>query len=83
MNKIKLLAAAAIVTTLVGTAFAENPMVGGAAMYPNNAPAVAATVPVTVVYCNAKTVHAAIQTSVPGTSKRCLVNRIVPQRPVE
>ena len=35
MNKIKLLAAAAIVTTLVGTAFAENPMVGGAAMYPN------------------------------------------------
>jgi uncharacterized surface protein with fasciclin (FAS1) repeats len=35
MNKIKLLAAAAIITTLVGTAFAENPMVGGAAMYPN------------------------------------------------
>jgi uncharacterized surface protein with fasciclin (FAS1) repeats len=35
MNKIKLLAAAAIVTTLVGTAFAENPMVGGAAMYSN------------------------------------------------
>jgi uncharacterized surface protein with fasciclin (FAS1) repeats len=35
MNRIKLLAAAAIVTTLVGTAFAENPMVGGAAMYPN------------------------------------------------
>src|ERR1700723_2075638 len=35
MNKIKLLAAAAIVTTIAGTAFAENPMVGGAAMYPN------------------------------------------------
>jgi uncharacterized surface protein with fasciclin (FAS1) repeats len=35
MTKIKLLAAAAILTTLVGTAFAENPMVGGAAMYPN------------------------------------------------
>jgi uncharacterized surface protein with fasciclin (FAS1) repeats len=36
MNKIKLLAATAIVATaIVGTAFAENPMVGGAAMYPN------------------------------------------------
>src|ERR1700727_2362925 len=36
MNKIKLLTAAAIVATaFVGTAFAENPMVGGAAMYPN------------------------------------------------
>jgi uncharacterized surface protein with fasciclin (FAS1) repeats len=34
-NKIKLLAAAAIVTSFVGVAFAENPMVGGAAMYPN------------------------------------------------
>jgi uncharacterized surface protein with fasciclin (FAS1) repeats len=34
-NRIKLFAAAAIATTLVGTAFAENPMVGGAAMYPN------------------------------------------------
>src|ERR1700691_546349 len=35
MKKITLLAAAAIATTIVGTAFAENPMVGGAAMYPN------------------------------------------------
>src|SRR5580692_12615925 len=36
MNKIKLLTAAAIAATaFVGTAFAENPMVGGAAMYPN------------------------------------------------
>jgi uncharacterized surface protein with fasciclin (FAS1) repeats len=36
MNKIKLLTAAAIIATaFVGTAFAENPMVGGAAMYPN------------------------------------------------
>src|ERR1700683_3419676 len=36
MNKIKLLTAAAIVATaFVGTAFAEDPMVGGAAMYPN------------------------------------------------
>src|SRR6202050_4948730 len=36
MNKIKLLTAAAIVATaFVGTAFAENPMVGGAAIYPN------------------------------------------------
>jgi uncharacterized surface protein with fasciclin (FAS1) repeats len=35
MTKIQLLAAAAILTTMVGTAFAENPMVGGAAMYPN------------------------------------------------
>jgi uncharacterized surface protein with fasciclin (FAS1) repeats len=36
MNKIKLLAATTIVATaIVGTAFAENPMVGGAAMYPN------------------------------------------------
>ena len=35
MKKITLLAAAAITTTIVGTAFAENPMVGGAAMYPN------------------------------------------------
>jgi uncharacterized surface protein with fasciclin (FAS1) repeats len=35
MNKITLFAAAAIATTIVGTAFAENPMVGGAAMYPN------------------------------------------------
>jgi uncharacterized surface protein with fasciclin (FAS1) repeats len=32
---IRLLAAVAILTTAVGTAFAENPMVGGAAMYPN------------------------------------------------
>jgi uncharacterized surface protein with fasciclin (FAS1) repeats len=35
MNTIKLLATAAIVTSFVGVAFAENPMVGGAAMYPN------------------------------------------------
>src|ERR1700730_2238607 len=36
MNKIKLLTAAAIVATaFVGTAFAENPMVGGAEMYAN------------------------------------------------
>jgi uncharacterized surface protein with fasciclin (FAS1) repeats len=35
MKKITLLAAAAIATTIAGTAFAENPMVGGAAMYPN------------------------------------------------
>jgi uncharacterized surface protein with fasciclin (FAS1) repeats len=35
MKKITLLAAAAIATTIFGTAFAENPMVGGAAMYPN------------------------------------------------
>jgi uncharacterized surface protein with fasciclin (FAS1) repeats len=36
MNKIKLLTAAAIISTaFIGTAFAENPMVGGAAMYPN------------------------------------------------
>jgi hypothetical protein len=36
MNKIKLLTATAIIATaFVGTAFAENPMVGGAAMYPN------------------------------------------------
>jgi uncharacterized surface protein with fasciclin (FAS1) repeats len=35
MNKITLFAAAAIATAIVGTAFAENPMVGGAAMYPN------------------------------------------------
>src|ERR1700727_2028287 len=36
MNKIKLLTAATIVATaFVGTAFAENPMVGGAAMYPS------------------------------------------------
>ena len=36
MNKIKLLTAASIIATaFVGTAFAENPMVGGAAMYPN------------------------------------------------
>jgi uncharacterized surface protein with fasciclin (FAS1) repeats len=36
MNKITLLATAAIIATaFVGTAFAENPMVGGAAMYPN------------------------------------------------
>src|ERR1700723_3500983 len=37
MNKIKLLTATAIIATaFVGTAFAENPMVGGAAMYPKN-----------------------------------------------
>jgi uncharacterized surface protein with fasciclin (FAS1) repeats len=36
MNKNKLLTAAAIIATaFIGTAFAENPMVGGAAMYPN------------------------------------------------
>jgi uncharacterized surface protein with fasciclin (FAS1) repeats len=35
MRKITLVAAAAIATAVVGTAFAENPMVGGAAMYPN------------------------------------------------
>lgn len=36
MNKFKLLTAAAIMATaFIGTAFAENPMVGGAAMYPN------------------------------------------------
>jgi uncharacterized surface protein with fasciclin (FAS1) repeats len=35
MTKIKLLAAVAILTMVAGTAFAENPMVGGAAMYPN------------------------------------------------
>jgi uncharacterized surface protein with fasciclin (FAS1) repeats len=32
---IRVLAAVAILTTAIGTAFAENPMVGGAAMYPN------------------------------------------------
>jgi uncharacterized surface protein with fasciclin (FAS1) repeats len=35
MKKITLFAIAAIATGIAGTAFAENPMVGGAAMYPN------------------------------------------------
>jgi uncharacterized surface protein with fasciclin (FAS1) repeats len=35
MRKITFVVAAAIATAVVGTAFAENPMVGGAAMYPN------------------------------------------------
>jgi uncharacterized surface protein with fasciclin (FAS1) repeats len=35
MKKITLFAVAAMATAIAGTAFAENPMVGGAAMYPN------------------------------------------------
>jgi uncharacterized surface protein with fasciclin (FAS1) repeats len=34
-SEVKLFVAAAVATLIVGNAFAENPMVGGAAMYPN------------------------------------------------